>query len=88
MADPLKTMVANIPLQPCCNDETRNRRNHTATTAKSGATMPQPSQINGRNCRNRSLKTGRMVAGQPRYRLRALEALRLRAPLSLGRTQP
>jgi hypothetical protein len=87
VADPLKTMVANTPLQPCCNHETRNYRNHAATTAKQGATTPQPFQFSTRNCRNRSLKTGRMVAGQPRCRLRALRALRLRAPLSL-RSRP
>jgi hypothetical protein len=86
VAGSLKTMVANTPLQPRCNHQTRNYRNHVATTEKQGATTPQPSQFNVRNYRNRSLKTGRMVAGQQCFRFVALKAPTLRTRSSIRST--
>ena len=71
MVDPLKTMVAKGGLQPRCNHEPRNYRNHRATTLQQCAIRPQPEQNQGRNRATPSLRSGAMVA-PTLSRLRAL----------------
>jgi hypothetical protein len=71
MVDQVKTMVATGGLQPRCNHEPRNYRNHRATTSQQCAIKPQPEQNQGRNRATPSLRSGAMVA-PTLSRLRAL----------------
>jgi hypothetical protein len=71
MVDQVKTMVAKGGLQPRCNREPRNYRNHRATTSQQCAIRPQPEQNQGRNRAIPSLRSGAMIA-PTLSRLRAL----------------
>ena len=65
MAHPVKTMVAKGGLQPPCNHEPRNYRNHRATTLQPSAIKPQPTQKADSNRATASLRSGTLVAPRP-----------------------